>query len=203
MTEKETSPGRRKVHAPGGVGLLIIDMINDFAFEGGEALRAKAETVAQVVLGLRDEADRLKVPVIYVNDNFGRWRSERSQIVAACQAMEGPGRDLVARIAPRDSDHFVIKPQFSGFYATPLPVLLPQLGVDRLVLCGVAGDICVLFTAADAHMRAYDLWVPCDAIASDDDQRNGWALEIMRNSMGANIEPTSERRLSGWIDARA
>ena len=103
------------------------------------------------------------------------------------------------RLRPREDDFFIIKPQFSGFYATNLPVLLPKLGVTRLVLTGIATDICVLFTAADAHMRDYALWVPEDAVAAASDERSRWALEIMNNSMGAQTTPTSELSLDEWI----
>ena len=104
------------------------------------------------------------------------------------------------RLGPRPDDFFVIKPALSGFYATSLPVLLPKLGVSRLVLTGVAADICVLFTAADAHMRDYDLWVPADAVGSEGDERTRWALDIMQKSMGAEIRPTSELSLAAWVD---
>ena len=185
--------------SPGGVGVLIIDMINDLDFEGGEALRPKAEAAASIVLSLRAEADRLKVPVVYVNDNYGQWHSDKTKIVEACGANDSAGRELVNRIAPRRDDYFVIKPQFSGFYSTNLPVLLPKLGVSRLVMTGIAADICVLFTAADAHMREYDLWVPSNAVASSSDERAAWALEIMRQSMGAETRPTSELSLTTWL----
>jgi nicotinamidase-related amidase len=189
--------------APGGVGLLIIDMINDLAFAGGKAMRAKAEAAADVTLDLRAQADELGVPVVYVNDNFGQWHSERSKIVDACVSGDGPGRHLAKRMAPRDGDYFVIKPQFSGFYATNLPVLLPKLGVSRLVLTGIAADICVLFTAADAHMRAYDLWVPQDAVASESDARKQMSLSIMHKSMGAVCRGSDELRLEAWVTTGA
>jgi nicotinamidase-related amidase len=186
--------------APGGVGLLIMDMVNDMAFPGAEAVRPKADRVADIILALRDDADRLKVPVIYVNDNYGQWHSDKSRIVEACAAENSPGRAMVRKIAPRDDDYFVIKPQFSGFYATNLPVLLPKLGVSRLVISGLAADICVLFTAADAHMRAYGLWIPSDAVASEADERTRWALEIMQNSMQAQTESTTELSLEAWLN---
>jgi nicotinamidase-related amidase len=185
--------------AAGGVGLLIIDMINTMDFPGAEAVRPKADKVADVILKLREEADRLKVPVIYVNDNYGRWHSDKSRIVEACQADDSPGREIARKIAPRGDDYFVIKPQFSGFYATNLPVLLPKLGVSRLVITGIAADICVLFTAADAHMRAYGLWIPSDAVASEADERSRWALEIMQKSMQADTMPSQGRSLEDWL----
>jgi len=185
--------------AAGAVGLLIIDMINDLSFGGGDRLRPKAEAAAQVVRSLRAQAERLGVPVIYVNDNYGLWHSEKSKIVETCSAPDKPGRTLTQLMAPEEEDYFVIKPQFSGFYSTSLSVLLPKLGVRRLILTGIAADICVLFTAADAHMRAYELWIPRDAVASQDDQRTEWALAIMRDSMAAETRATTELELGAWL----
>ncbi|MDR6144407.1 nicotinamidase-related amidase [Sphingomonas sp. SORGH_AS870] len=189
--------------APHAAALIVIDMINDLDFEGGEDLREPAEAAAQRIVALRDAADEAGVPVIYVNDNFGHWHSERSSIITHCDREDSPGRALIAALRPRDRDYFVVKPQFSGFYATNLPVLLPQLGVTRVILTGVAADICVLFTAADAHMREYDLWVPGDAVASESDAHRRWALEIMRHSMCAETRPTDELALADWLSPGA
>jgi nicotinamidase-related amidase len=180
------------------VGLLIIDMINDLDFEGAEAMAPKVGALADRVLDLRAQADRQGIPVIYVNDNYGHWHSEKSKIVERCAAPGSMGAEMVRRIAPREADFFVIKPQVSGFYSTNLPVLLPRLGVRRLVLTGIAADICVLFTAADAHMREYDLWVPQDAVVSDHEERTAWALDIMAKSMGARTTATTELSLKDW-----
>ena len=140
--------------APGKTALLIIDMINALDFEDAAPLQEAAEAAAEPILSLRAAADAAGVPVIYVNDNNGEWHSERSRLVENVTESDAPGRELTRKLAPRKDDYFVIKPQFSGFYSTNLPVLLPKLGVSRLILTGVAADICVLFTAADAHMRA-------------------------------------------------
>lgn len=188
-----------KAPAPGAAALVIIDMINEFDFEGAEALLRSAEAVAEVIDDLRARAEALGAPVVYVNDNFGQWHSERSRLVEHCQRASCLGRDLARRLAPRTDDYFVIKPEVSGFYATSLPVLLPKLGVTRLALTGIAADICVLFTAADAHMRAYEIWTPADAVASVDPQRTAWALEIMRGSLGADVRATAERSFDAWV----
>lgn len=188
------------VDKSGGTALVLIDMVNALAFDGGEQLRASAEAAIAPLLALRDGADAAGVPVIYVNDNNGAWHSERSRLIESALAQEdAPGHRLTRALCPRQDDYFIIKPQFSGFYATNLPVLLPQLGVSRLVLAGIAADICVLFTAADAHMRQYDLWVPADAVAGEHGERTRWALEIMRNSMGAETRPTGELTLAEWL----
>ena len=59
---------------------------------------------------------------------------------------------------------------------------------------------CVLFTAADAHMRDYDLWVPGDCVASVDEGRGLHALAIAGESMDAETRPQAELRLSDWLE---
>lgn len=165
-------------------------------------MRREVAEATRAIVKLRNAADRARLPVIYVNDNFGEWHSERYRLVERALSSED-GHEIVAALAPRDGDYFVIKPQFSGFYATNLPVLLPKLGVDRLILTGISADICVLFTAADAHMRDYQLWVPGDAVASETPARRRWALEIMKQSMGAEVRPTEELTLGQWRRRKA
>ena len=180
-----------------GVALLIVDMINSLDFPGAERLVPKLDGVISTILKLREQADALGVPTVYVNDNYGHWQSEKSELMRLCGRKPEAGQ-AIERLAPRGHDYFLLKPRLSGFYATNLQVLLPVLRVSRLVLTGVAADICVLFTAADAHMREYDLWTPRDATASEADERTDWALEIMRNSMSAETRPTTQLSLREW-----
>ncbi|MFC4254834.1 isochorismatase family protein [Altererythrobacter xixiisoli] len=192
-----TAPSR---DAPAdGAALIIIDMINCFDFDEGEKLKARAEDACGPILHLRDQADAAGHPVIYVNDNFGEWHSEASQLVKRARKTGNP---VVDRIAPRDGDYFVIKPQYSGFYATNLPVLLPKLGVRDLVLTGIATDMCILFTAADAYMRDYGLWVPQDATAAINPARERSALGIVRRGMSAETRATPALTLAEWAASR-
>jgi nicotinamidase-related amidase len=186
-----TAPARDQPR--NGTALVIIDLINEFDFTGAAKLLPRARKAAEAILSLRAAADEAEIPVIYVNDNFGQWHSEKSALV------EHVGdRLILPAIAPREKDYFIIKPQFSGFYATNLPVLLPKLGVSRLVLTGVATDICVLFTAGDAYMRDYALWVPEDAVATETDERQQAAMSIIRNQLSAQTAATSQLSLREW-----
>lgn len=153
-------------------GLLILDMVNCFDFEGAEDVEPSALAAARHIHRLRGEFHDRGWPVIYVNDNFGEWHAEPSSLVARALEKLNAVTEL---LKPGPSDYFIIKPQFTGFYATNLSVLLPQIGVSRLVLSGIATDICVLFTAADAHMRDYDPWVPRDGVAAENEKRGQWA----------------------------
>jgi nicotinamidase-related amidase len=181
--------------------LLIIDIINPLDFEGAAPLQRATEVIVAPIAGLRDAADAAAMPVVYVNDNYGAWHTDSSEVIRRVAESDTPGKTIAERLRPRDKDYFVIKPQISGFYATTLAALLPRLGVDRLILAGVAADICVLFTAADAHMREYDLWVPSDAVASEADERARWALEIMSNSLGAETRSTRDLSIADWLAA--
>lgn len=195
-SDQPTAPFRDS--GRGGAAMVIIDAVNRFDFKGGEALKANAQRIVAPILALRGQADAAEMPTIYVNDNFGEWHSDKSKLVESARETGGA---FVERLAPRECDYFVLKPQLSAFYAANLPVLLPKLGVSRLVLTGVATDMCVLFTAGDAHMRDYALWVPEDAVASSDDTRAEAALAIVREQLGAETAPTAKLDLAGWIRA--
>jgi nicotinamidase-related amidase len=166
------------------VALVLIDVVNDLEFEGGERLLAPALPMARRLGALAGRARRAGVPVIYVNDNFGRWRSDLAALVRHCLRDGVRGGAIVRRLRPRRDDYFVLKPKHSGFFATPLDTLLTYLGVDTLLLGGLTTDRCVLFTAADAHMRDYHLHVPRDCVASIDPGDNDRALMQLERILG-------------------
>lgn len=174
------------------VALLLIDVINDLEFEGSEALAAQALPMAEKIAALKARAKAAGIPAIYVNDNFGRWRSDFTALVARCLDEDVPGRPLAELLRPDEDDYFVLKPKHSGFYATALDILLAYLGVDTLILTGVAGNICVLFTASDAYIREFQLVVPGDCVASNRPEDNRHALEQMRDFLRADITPSTE-----------
>lgn len=177
---------------PAEGALLVIDVINDFAFPGGDDLVLQMPPVIEAIDTLRRQADALQRPVIYVNDNFGRWRSNFDQVIEYCGREEAPGAEIAARLAPRENDYFVLKPGQSGFYQTPLPVLLDHLEVSALVLAGIAGDQCVLATAMDAHIRKFNVRVPEDATASLTAARNRRALDYISEVLGGSVAPVND-----------
>jgi len=172
---------------PCAVALVLIDVVNGFDFEGSEQLASDARAAAPRILALRRAAHAASVPVIYVNDNFGRWRSDFHAIVAACSDPSQPGSEVSRLLAPEERDYFVLKPRHSGFYCTALELLLERLKVETLVLVGFATNICVLYTASDAHMRGYQVIVPSDCTASNTPELTRQALEHMRLVSGARV----------------
>src|SRR5688572_22901164 len=174
------------------VALLIVDMINDLEFPGGDRLAEQVKPVARRIRDLRREAKMLGIPTIYVNDNFGRWQSDLRALLEHSQRDDVLGRSMVELVTPDDEDYFVIKPKHSGFYSTTLDTLLAYLKASTLILTGIAGNSCVLFTANDAFMRDYYLFVPSDCTASIDPADNEYALRQMREVLKADTTPSTD-----------
>jgi nicotinamidase-related amidase len=174
------------------MALILIDVINDLAFDGGEKLLKHAIPMAKRVAALKKRAQQAGIPSIYVNDNFGRWQSDFQKLIVHCLADDSCGKQLVTILQPEEDDYFVLKPKHSGFYSTTLDLLLTYLGVKTLILTGIAGNICVLFTANDAYMRDYHLLIPADCVVSNTLKENNSALELMEKVLKADIRPSTE-----------
>jgi nicotinamidase-related amidase len=174
------------------VALLLIDVINALEFEGGDRLLVQALPMADRLAALERRARAAGIPAIYANDNFGRWQSDFTRVLERCRADGVRGKPIADRLAPDDHDYFVLKPKHSGFYATPLDLLLDHLEVDTLILTGLTADRCVLWTAADAYMRDFHLIVPADCVASIEPEDNEAALAHMLRALKADTRPSTE-----------
>ena len=166
--------------------LLLIDVINDLAFEGSSDLIAEAEQMATRLATLKRRAAEAGIPAIYINDNFGQWRSDFRKTVAHCTSRRSPGRRVSLRLKPTARDYFVLKPRHSGFFDTTLDTLLGALGIRRVILTGIAGNICVLFTANDAYMRDFRIFAPADCIVSNTATDNDYALRQIATVLKGN-----------------
>jgi nicotinamidase-related amidase len=167
--------------------LLLIDVINDMEFPEGDKLLRQTLPAARKIAELKKRAQAASVPVIYVNDNFGRWRSDFNQQVQHCLNDGVRGEPVARLLAPQKDDYFVLKPKSSAFFGTTLHSLLDHLGVKTLILTGVAADVCILFTAHDAHLLNYKIIVPSDCVASNQRSETIAALANMKKATHATI----------------
>jgi nicotinamidase-related amidase len=174
------------------VALLLIDVINDLEFSSGEQLLTHALPVAERLAALKRRAKQARVPVIYVNDNFGKWQSDFKSVLRHCLEEDVRGKSVAELLKPEEDDYFVLKPKHSGFFSTTLDTLLDYLQVKILILTGLTGDICVLFTANDAYMRDFHLLIPSDCVASADADENRHALEHMQRVLKADTRTSTE-----------
>src|SRR5947209_1658517 len=176
-------------------GLLIVDVINDRDFPEARQLMRYAPAMARKLRRLKRRAKDAGVPVIYVNDNFGRWRSDLRSLVEHCR--NGKASQIVDLLRPEEDDYFVLKPKHSGFFSSTLETLLRYLGTERLILTGIAGNYCVLFTANDAYMRDYKLLVPSDCTVSNTSAENREALNLMKNYLKADTKLSGKIKFGG------
>lgn len=168
--------------------LLIIDIINDFQFKHGKTLAMKTAAIAPNILKLKKLMKAKGLPIIYVNDHYQLWQADYNKIMEKCN--NPLSKSIIEHLCPEGDDYFLIKPKHSAFFGTALHTLLSQLGVNSLILTGIAGNICVLFTANDAYMREIKLHIPTDAIASTADEDNEYAITMMKNVLKASIYTT-------------
>jgi nicotinamidase-related amidase len=185
-----------------GTALLLIDVINDLAFDGSETLVAQAEPMAARLATLKRRTTAAGIPAIYINDNFGQWRSDFRQTVAHCTAPRSPGRRVSRRLKPTARDYFVLKPKHSGFFDTTLDTLLETLRIRRVIVTGIAGNICVLFTANDAYMRDLKVFAPADCIVSNTASDNDHALRQIHSVLKGNVAESTRLIFKGSRPAR-
>jgi nicotinamidase-related amidase len=165
--------------------LIVVDMLNAYEFDDADRL---IRSVEQALPGLRRVLERAAdedVLTIYVNDNFGAWKSDRADLIES--ALGGRRQDLVEPLVPRDEALFVVKARHSIFFQTPLEYLLGQEGVERLVLTGQVTEQCILYSALDAYIRHHEIAVPRDAVAHIHEHLAEASLELMCRNMRAEV----------------
>jgi len=177
------------------VALLLVDLINHFEFPDGKEILQQALAIAPPLARLKKRARASGVPTIYVNDNFGQWRSDMKKLLRYCLRPEALGFRFVEQLQPDDEDYFVLKPMHSAFYQTPLDLLLQELGASSIILSGLATNSCILCTAHDADMRHLKVIVPRDCCAARTAREHSQALEHIGAMADVKVVMSSSLRL--------
>lgn len=168
------------------VAVVVIDMMNTYRHPDAEKL---VPNVAQIIDPLASLVARTRerddVELIYVNDNYGDFTAQFSDLTQA--ALDGERPDLVEPILPVEGSRVMTKVRHSGFYATSLAYLLGQLKPRRVVLTGQVTEQCILYTALDAYVRHFPVVVPPDAVAHIDPELSDAALTMMTRNMSAEL----------------
>jgi len=185
------------------VALVLIDVINTFSFPGGARLLERFLPAARRIAALKARARRSGIPTVYVNDNFGRWRSDLNGLVQRCLRAKTGAASVAKLLRPKRNDYFVLKPKHSGFFCTSLELLLEHLGVHTLIVAGIATDVCVLSTATDAYMRDFELIVLSDCVEAMTEGEDQWALRHMSDALGATIAVSTSLPLPSLLKRAA
>jgi nicotinamidase-related amidase len=171
--------------------LILLDVVTDFEFEDGDQLLRHTRRIAPHLARLAKRAREAGLPVIYVNDNFGKWQEDFKTMSDHFLRPTAKGHDVVKLLRPDPEDYYVLKPHRSAFYSTTLELLLRELKVRKLVITGITTDICVLFTANDAYMRGFELHIPSDCVAAVKPSHTKQALEFIHRVLKADTKRSS------------
>jgi nicotinamidase-related amidase len=183
--------------SPVPIALLLIDVLTTFHFPDGDAILQRALTMRDALVRLKGRAREFNIPVLYVNDNFGDWRSEKEVLMGRC--LEAKGAEFVRPLLPDSEDYFVLKPMHSAFYMTPLEVLLQHLQVETLILTGLTSNSCITVTAHDANMRGFDIYIPSDCSCARNPKDHAQALAQLEATAGADLRRSSSLKLPDLI----
>jgi nicotinamidase-related amidase len=173
--------------------VLALDLISDFAFPDGAAVRRALARRCRPIQQLLARARAARVPIVYANDNLGTWRSDAPALIAHCVEPSRAGATLIRPLLPAPDDEIVLKPRHSAFFGTPLVALLDDHRVDTLVVIGISAESCVWMTACDAHTRGYALVVPADTMAGASTRAVRATLTGLRDVLSARVPAHAAR----------
>jgi|SRR5215204_420636 len=192
----KTQTPRSGLLASRSTALILLDVISDFEFEDGDKLLTHTLKIAPTIRDLSHRARNSGVPVIYVNDNFGKWQEDFKTMSEHFIRTEAKGQKVVEMLRPTAHDYYVLKPHRSAFYSTTLELLLRDLKAKTLIITGVTTDICVLFTANDAYMRGFDLYIPSDCVAAVKPTHTKQTLEFIERVLKADTRRSTSIRFA-------
>ena len=130
------------------------------------------------------------IVAIYANDNYGTWHSDFRDILAACRNLKGARGEIAQLLTPSKEDLVILKPQHSAFHSTPLQYLLLKMKAEKVIVTGLAADMCVMLTATDARMLGYKVWVPKDCTAAESPKQKKEALRQLHEVFKCSIVPS-------------
>lgn len=168
--------------------LLVIDMLNDFIDENGAlyvgaAGRRIIKTIKERINAARKAGDQ----VIFVCDRHAPDDAEFNMFPPHCCVGE-KGAEIIPELTPQPGERVIPKRRYSAFFGTDLDLTLREGGVNELEIVGVCTNICVLYTAADARMLNYQVYVPREAVASFDEEAHRFALQEMEKTLGVKLK---------------
>ena len=165
--------------------LVVVDALSDFEHEQGERLLASFRERLPGLRGALTRARHAGVPVVFVNDHFGRWADDASDVLQ--RAMHGAGRDVILEIAPQSEEPILLKARYSAFDHTGLALLLEELEGERLLLAGGATEACIVQTGIDARELGFQVTILAGACATLDTELEQLSLRYAEEVGGMQI----------------
>jgi len=182
MNEKASNENERVVVNPVETAVLVVDMQKDFCYEDGALFVGDAvRRIIPNIKALLEDARRKGLPLIFTQD----WHSPEDDEFAVwgrhCVEYTR-GAELIDELAEVEERAFVVrKTRYTAFFETELEAHLREKGIKKLIIVGVATNICVLHTAIDASLRGFEIIIPEDCVAALSDYGQEYSLYHIKN----------------------
>ncbi|MCD6203698.1 MAG: cysteine hydrolase [Methanophagales archaeon] len=182
MNEKASNENERVVVNPVETAVLVVDMQKDFCYEDGALFVGDAvRRIIPNIKALLEDARIKGLPLIFTQD----WHSPEDDEFAVwgrhCVEYTR-GAELIDELAEVGERAFVVrKTRYTAFFETELEAHLRKKGIKKLIIVGVATNICVLHTAIDASLRGFEIIIPEDCVAALSDYGQEYSLYHIKN----------------------
>jgi nicotinamidase-related amidase len=170
--------------------LIIVDMLNDFVT--GSLACERAERIIGPLTELIAAARKAGVPVIYANDAHLKGIDHELKLWGDHALAGTPGADVIPELAPAAGDYIVPKRRYSAFFQTDMKILLDELGVDTVAVCGMHTHMCCRHTAADAYQYGSDIIAPEDGLDAFTAEDHEAGMAYLKGTYGAEITTCAE-----------
>ncbi len=168
--------------------VLVIDMVKGF-LEPGHNLYCgdSARLIIPKVHDLLSREQQTGSEILFLSDHHDPDDLEFRIFPVHCvKGTEEP--EVIPELSRFVTGKNVVpKNRYSGFFNTTLANQLRELSPDKIIICGVCTDICVLHTTSDARNRDYHVVVPTDCVATFDTDAHRWALSHLEKILGAQV----------------
>ena len=168
--------------------VLVVDMVRGF-LEPGHNLYCGDDSreIIPNVEKLLEQEIAAGSEIIFLSDHHLPDDLEFQMFPVHCViGTEEP--EVIPELSRFITDSNVIpKNRYSGFFNTDLEQRLARLKPEKIVVCGVCTDICVMHTSSDARNRDYPVEVPADCVATFDPDAHRWALDHLERILGAKV----------------
>lgn len=166
--------------------VLVIDMLRGFLEEGYPLYIGKeARSIIPNIQELLEKELARRSKIFFICDNHDPDDLEFKMFPPHCIAGT-PEVEVIPELLKYPGE-VIPKKRYSAFFNTKLEEKLKQLKPDKIIVCGVLTDICVMHTIADARNRDYAVEVPVDCVAALDEKIQQFALEHIEKVLGARF----------------
>jgi len=167
--------------------VIVVDMLRGFLEEGcplycGPAAQAIVPSVQTLLAQEKEKGSA----IFFIADSHRPDDLEFQMFPPHC-VVGSSEAEVISELSQYAAGTTITKQRYSGFFDTPLEDSLKKIDPEKLIVCGVCTDICVLHTVADARNRDYPVEVPVNCVASFDKEAHQWALKHMEKVLGAKL----------------